>query len=60
MIFDDVHAAQARNDRQHVQNLLHVLHHYLRQHPEARPDALRRSTPGAWLRRRIIRVRRTA
>ena len=37
MIVDDVRAAQARGDEQHVQTLLHVLHHYLRSHPEARP-----------------------
>lgn len=38
MIIDDVRAAQARADRQHVQTLLHVLHHFLRRHPEARPN----------------------
>lgn len=37
MIIDDVRAAQARGERAHVQTLLHVLHHFLRQHPEARP-----------------------
>lgn len=37
MIVDDVRAAQARGDQQHVQTLLHVLHHYLKAHPEARP-----------------------
>jgi hypothetical protein len=35
MIVDDIRASQARNDRQHVRNLLHVLHHFLRTHPEA-------------------------
>ena len=37
MIVEDVHAAKARGDRQHVQTLLHVLHHFLRAHPEALP-----------------------
>ncbi len=37
MIVDDVRAAQARGDRQHVQTLLHVLHHFLKAHPEALP-----------------------
>jgi hypothetical protein len=35
MIVDDIRASQARNDRQHVRNLLHVFHHFLRTHPEA-------------------------
>jgi hypothetical protein len=38
LIVDDIRASQARNDRQHVRTLLHVLHHFLRTHPEARPD----------------------
>lgn len=38
IIIDDVRAAQAKGDHRHVQTLLHVLHHYLRSHPEARPD----------------------
>jgi len=37
MIVDDIRASQARNDRQHVLTLLHVLHHFLRTHSEARP-----------------------
>ncbi|MGE0659429.1 MAG: hypothetical protein AB7O63_08050 [Reyranellaceae bacterium] len=37
MIVDDIRAAQGAGDRARVQSLLHVLHHYLRQHPEARP-----------------------
>ena len=41
MIVDDVRAAQGRGDQQHVQTLLHVLHHYLREHPEARPETRR-------------------
>ena len=35
MIIDDVQLAQARGDREHVQKTLHVLHHFLRAHPEA-------------------------
>ena len=38
MIVDDIRASQARNDRHHVLTLLHVLHHYLRTHPEVRPE----------------------
>lgn len=37
MIIDDVRQAQRRGDREHVRELLHVLHHFLRSHPEARP-----------------------
>lgn len=36
MIVDDVRLAQARGDSPEVQRLLHVLHHFLRDHPEAR------------------------
>lgn len=36
MIIDDVRQAQRRGDREHVRELLHVLHHFLRSHPEAR------------------------
>ena len=38
MIVDDIRAAQSRNDKAHVQTLLHVLHHFLRNHPEAAPE----------------------
>ena len=38
MIIEDVQLAQARGDSAQVQQLLHVLHHFLREHPEARPD----------------------
>ena len=38
MIIGDIRAAQARNDKEHVLTLLHVLHHFLRTHPEARPE----------------------
>lgn len=37
MIIDDVRSAQARGEMDHVRDLLHVLHHFLRSHPEARP-----------------------
>ena len=37
MIVDDIRAAQARSDREHVKSLLHVLHHFIRSHPEATP-----------------------
>ena len=36
MIIEDVRCAQQRADKPHVRHLLHVLHHYLRDHPEAR------------------------
>ena len=38
MIVDDIRAAQQRGDREHLQTLLHVLHHFLRNHPEAAPE----------------------
>lgn len=38
MIVEDIRAAQKRNDREHVQTLLHVLHHFIRSHPEVAPD----------------------
>lgn len=41
MIIDDVRTAQARRDRPHVQTLLHVLHHFLKGHPEAHPGGPR-------------------
>lgn len=37
MIIDDIRAAQGRGDKDHTRELLHVLHHFLRSHPEARP-----------------------
>lgn len=39
MIIDDIRAAQGRGDKAHVHTLLHVLHHFLRAHPDARPLA---------------------
>jgi hypothetical protein len=41
MIVDDIRASQKRKDKAHVLALLHVLHHFLRTHPEARPDQFR-------------------
>ncbi|MFZ2099950.1 MAG: hypothetical protein WAU86_05250 [Oricola sp.] len=38
MIVDDIREAQRKNDRDHVLMLLHVLHHFLKTHPEAEPD----------------------
>lgn len=38
MIVDDIRLAQDRGDAQHVKALLHVLHHYLKSHPEAKPE----------------------
>ena len=38
MISDDIRAAQARGDKEHVLVLLHVLHHFLRTHPDLRPE----------------------
>lgn len=38
MIVDDIRQAQVRGDRNHVLALLHVLHHFLKTHPEAKPS----------------------
>jgi hypothetical protein len=38
MIADDIREAQRRGDKAHVLSLLHVLHHFLRSHPEACPS----------------------
>jgi hypothetical protein len=45
MIVDDVRAAQVRGDREHVRTLLHVLHHFLKSHPEALPPQWCRTAP---------------
>lgn len=37
MIVDDIRRAQHANDCEHVLTLLHVLHHFLKTHPEATP-----------------------
>ena len=39
MIVDDIRQAQLiRGDKEHVVTMLHVLHHFLKMHPEARPS----------------------
>jgi hypothetical protein len=38
MIIDDIRRAQLVDDKKHVLTLLHVLHHFLKTHPEARPS----------------------
>lgn len=38
MIVDDIRKAQSSGDREHVLTLLHVLHHFLKTHPEAKPS----------------------
>lgn len=37
MIIEDVRVAERRADKARLLELLHVLHHFLRSHPEARP-----------------------
>jgi hypothetical protein len=37
IIVDDIRQAQQSGDKQHVLTLLHVLHHFLKTHPEAEP-----------------------
>jgi hypothetical protein len=38
MIVDDIREAQWNRNKEHVLTLLHVLHHFLSTHPEARPS----------------------
>jgi DNA repair protein RadC len=38
MIIDDIRAAQAAGNVAHERELLHVLHHFLRQNPDERPN----------------------
>jgi hypothetical protein len=38
MIVDDIRQAQINGDKEHVLPLLHVLHHFLKTHPEAMPS----------------------
>lgn len=38
MIVDDIREAQHHNDKARVQTLLHVLHHFLKTHPEVCPS----------------------
>ncbi len=37
MILEDIRDAQKRGDRAHVLQLLHLLHHFFRAHPDSRP-----------------------
>jgi Rad3-related DNA helicase len=37
MIVDDIRLAQQRQDKAHILTLLHVLHHFLKSHPEICP-----------------------
>jgi DNA repair ATPase RecN len=37
MIVDDIRQAQRRQDKAHILTLLHVLHHFLKSHPEICP-----------------------
>ena len=37
MIVEDIRLAQRGGNKEHVLTLLHVLHHFLLTHPEARP-----------------------
>jgi hypothetical protein len=37
MIVDDIRHAEAAGDKAHTLALLHVLHHFLKTHPEAKP-----------------------
>jgi hypothetical protein len=37
MIVDDIRQAQRCQDKAHIVTLLHVLHHFLKSHPEACP-----------------------
>lgn len=37
MILDDIRTAQSMGDRAHVVHLLHALHHFLREYPQACP-----------------------
>ena len=39
MIVDDIRWAQERGDKEHVAMLLHVLHHFVRAHPDSLPLA---------------------
>ena len=38
MVVDDIREAQHSSDREHVLTLLHVLHQFLKLHPEAIPQ----------------------
>jgi hypothetical protein len=36
-VVDDIRQAQQRQDKAHILTLLHVLHHFLKSHPEVCP-----------------------
>ena len=38
MIVNDIRTAQSKGDPAHVQTLLHILHHFIRSHPESAPS----------------------
>ena len=38
MIVEDIRQGQVSGDKEHVLTLLHVLHHFLKKHPEAIPS----------------------
>jgi DNA repair protein RadC len=38
MIIDDIRVAQAQGNVAHERELLHVLHHFLRENPDERPN----------------------
>ncbi len=38
MIMDDIRHAQSGANNDHERELLHVLHHFLRQHPQVKPE----------------------
>ena len=42
MIEDDIRQAQQHQDKEHILTLLHVLHHFLKSHPEVCPAWLSR------------------
>ncbi len=37
MIVEDIRNAQEQGDKEHVRTLLHVLHHFVRAHPDSLP-----------------------
>ena len=37
IIVDDIRHAQAKGDKEHLVALLHVLHHFIRLHPDSAP-----------------------
>lgn len=39
MMVEDIRTAQERGDKEHVRTLLHVLHHFVRAHPDSLPLA---------------------